>query len=65
MSLGSEDDVKDMQVKNKRDNIKVGPFLSKIALFWRKFCTKKSSILKNETVKVNLQSKTKIFQYRS
>ena len=56
MSLGSEDDVKDMQVKNKRDNIKVGPFLSKIALFWRKFCTKKSSILKNETVKVNLQS---------
>ena len=26
MSLGSEDDVKDMQVKNKRDNIKVGLF---------------------------------------
>jgi len=33
MSLGSEDDVKDMQVKNKRDNIKVGPFLSNITLF--------------------------------
>ena len=62
MSLGSEDDVKDMQVKNKRDNIKVGSFLSiEIALFGENFSSKTFSISKNETQKVNLQPKTKIF----
>ena len=65
MSLGSEDDVKDMQVKNKRDNIKVGHIFDRNSPFLRKFSLPTISISKNETQKVNLQPKTKIFQYRS
>ena len=62
MSLGSEDDVKDMQVKNKRDNIKVGSFFSiEIALFGENLARKHFQFPKMRPKKLICNRKRKFF----